>query len=206
MIVRVSPGSPSQWKATLSPPPASTCRSRQLYEALSVPPANHVTHGGVPLHHRVPVREPGEPFRLLGPERLEVGVGSVVDLRVGHDRSFDERRRRRERPVPPRAGPRCSARSSLIDPPEVSAAAEDASYAGCRDRASRSAGRSAVVLEPDPCVRPGAMCLQRWARRGPPSLVRPPSGAASRERRQAHGRRGLLHEVPREAASSKARS
>ena len=46
MIVRVSPGSPSQWNATLSPPPASTWRSRQLYEALSMPPSNHVTHGG----------------------------------------------------------------------------------------------------------------------------------------------------------------
>ena len=76
MIVRVSPGSPSQWKATLSPPPASTWRSRQLYEAFSVPPANQVTHGGVPVHDRVPPREPGEPFGLLGPERLVVGVGS----------------------------------------------------------------------------------------------------------------------------------
>ena len=46
MIVRVSPGSPSQWKATLSPRPASTCRSTQLYAALSWPPTNHFANGG----------------------------------------------------------------------------------------------------------------------------------------------------------------
>src|SRR5437867_8562414 len=46
VIVRVSPGSPSQWNATLPPPPASTWRSRQLYETLSDPPANHFTQGG----------------------------------------------------------------------------------------------------------------------------------------------------------------
>ena len=45
MSVRVSPGSPSQWKATLSPRPASTWRSRQLYETLSVPPTNHLAKG-----------------------------------------------------------------------------------------------------------------------------------------------------------------
>src|SRR3954453_9881786 len=47
VIVRVSPGSPSQWKATLSPLPASTCRSTQLYAALSVPPVNHLANGGL---------------------------------------------------------------------------------------------------------------------------------------------------------------
>ena len=46
MIARSSPGSPSQKYATLSPPPASTCRSRQLYDALSCPPSNHFTQGG----------------------------------------------------------------------------------------------------------------------------------------------------------------
>src|ERR1700761_3231705 len=45
VIVRVSPGSPSQWKATLSPLPASTCRSTQLYDAFSSPPTNHLANG-----------------------------------------------------------------------------------------------------------------------------------------------------------------
>ena len=45
MMVRVSPGSPSQWKATLSPRPASTWRSRQLYDTLSSPPRNHLANG-----------------------------------------------------------------------------------------------------------------------------------------------------------------
>jgi hypothetical protein len=43
--LRVS-SSPSQKNATLSPLPASTCRSRQLAEALSVPPSNHLANGG----------------------------------------------------------------------------------------------------------------------------------------------------------------
>ena len=45
-MVRVSPGSPSQWIATLSPWPASTCRSTQLYATLSSPPTNHFANGG----------------------------------------------------------------------------------------------------------------------------------------------------------------
>ena len=44
-MVRVSPGSPSQWKATLSPRPAATWRSRQLYDTLSWPPTNHLAKG-----------------------------------------------------------------------------------------------------------------------------------------------------------------
>ena len=45
---RVCPsGSPTQWKATLSPLPASTCRSTQLYDALSLPPTNHLAKGGL---------------------------------------------------------------------------------------------------------------------------------------------------------------
>ena len=45
MMVRVSPGSPSQWKATRSPSPASTWRSTQLTATLSVPPTNHLAKG-----------------------------------------------------------------------------------------------------------------------------------------------------------------
>src|SRR5487761_1221898 len=44
-MVRLSPGSPSQWKATRSPSPAATGRSRQLYETLSVPPVNQRAKG-----------------------------------------------------------------------------------------------------------------------------------------------------------------
>src|SRR3954453_23672562 len=39
-------GSPTQCSATLSPRPASTCRSTQLYAALSLPPTNHFANGG----------------------------------------------------------------------------------------------------------------------------------------------------------------
>src|SRR5512138_2609039 len=51
VIVRVSPGSPSQCSATRSPRPASTWRSRQLYDTLSVPPTNHLANGG--SHSRI---------------------------------------------------------------------------------------------------------------------------------------------------------
>ena len=50
-MVRVSPGSPSQWNATLSPRPASTWRSRQLLVTLSVPPTNHFAKGS--SHSRI---------------------------------------------------------------------------------------------------------------------------------------------------------
>src|ERR1700682_4332834 len=44
--LRLSPtGSPSQWMATRSPFPASTCRSTQLYATLSLPPTNHLANG-----------------------------------------------------------------------------------------------------------------------------------------------------------------
>jgi len=39
---RVTPSSPCQWKAIPSQRPASTCRSRQLLEALIRPSVNHV--------------------------------------------------------------------------------------------------------------------------------------------------------------------
>ena len=44
-MVRVSPGSPSQWKATRSPLPVSTWRSTQLTDTLSLPPTNHLAKG-----------------------------------------------------------------------------------------------------------------------------------------------------------------
>jgi hypothetical protein len=50
-MVRVSPGSPIQWYATLPPRPRSTCRSTQLYATFSSPPENHLANGG--SHSRV---------------------------------------------------------------------------------------------------------------------------------------------------------
>src|SRR6478672_6484102 len=41
-----SPSSPRQWNATRSPLPASTWRSRQLWETLSLPSENHLKNGG----------------------------------------------------------------------------------------------------------------------------------------------------------------
>ena len=41
-----STGSPSQWKATFSPSPASTCRSTQLKQTFSLPPRYHLAYGG----------------------------------------------------------------------------------------------------------------------------------------------------------------
>src|SRR6478672_1117626 len=44
-MVRVSPGSPSQWMATCSPCPAATCRSTQFTATFRVPSANHLAWG-----------------------------------------------------------------------------------------------------------------------------------------------------------------
>src|SRR6478672_5301705 len=44
-MLRVSPGSPSQWIATCCPCPASTCRSTQFTATLSFPSANHFACG-----------------------------------------------------------------------------------------------------------------------------------------------------------------
>src|SRR5438093_13281740 len=46
IVRRSSSGSPSQWYATLSPLPASTCRSTQLKQTLSLPPRYHFAYGG----------------------------------------------------------------------------------------------------------------------------------------------------------------
>src|ERR687886_1080254 len=45
---RSSSGSPSQKYATLPPLPASTWRSTQLKQTLSLPPRNHFAYGGSP--------------------------------------------------------------------------------------------------------------------------------------------------------------
>ena len=47
MMSRRSPaGSPSQWNATLPPAPASTWRSTQLKQTLSLPPRKNFAYGG----------------------------------------------------------------------------------------------------------------------------------------------------------------
>src|SRR2546426_12691721 len=74
VIVRRSPsGSPSQWYATLSPLPASTCRSTQLKQTLSLPPRYHFAYGGPHpqsleegSHHVTPVR-PSLPHKSSHP-------------------------------------------------------------------------------------------------------------------------------------------
>ena len=101
-MVRVSPGSPSQWNATWSPRPASTWRSRQLYETLSVPPDEPLGDGQVPLEGGVEVGHQVEQLRgLPGPERLGVGVGLVVEVGAG---------RQGRRAGTPRAAGRCGPR------------------------------------------------------------------------------------------------
>src|SRR6476619_2194409 len=44
-MLRESPGSPSQWIATVSPNPASTCRSTQFTATFNPPSANHLACG-----------------------------------------------------------------------------------------------------------------------------------------------------------------
>src|SRR3981081_3016176 len=46
-VTRVTPSSAQKRLAVLSPRPCSTLRSRQLYDALSVPSSNHLKNGGV---------------------------------------------------------------------------------------------------------------------------------------------------------------
>ena len=84
-MVRVSPGSPSQWIATWSPRPASTCRSRQLYATLSCAADEPLRERRVrPVEHLVPLLGPvpaGRPARSQKPSRSALGLG----VRVGGD-------------------------------------------------------------------------------------------------------------------------
>ena len=97
MMVRVSPGSPSQWKATRSPRPAATWRSTQLTATLSLPPTNHLAKGRSHSSTVGPRRVPRQALGLGGPEGQRVGLGLGVDagLRVG---LLGELLRRREGP------------------------------------------------------------------------------------------------------------
>ena len=82
MIVRVSPGSPSQWKATFSPLPASTCRSTQLYGDVELPADEPLRERRLPVQDRVPLRGPGQPLGLIGPERQPIRVRPLVRIRL----------------------------------------------------------------------------------------------------------------------------
>ena len=84
MIVRVSPsGSPTQWKATLSPRPASTWRSTQLYGGVQPAADEPLGVGQVPLEGPVPVVVPGQPGRLALPPAEGVGGRLLVDAGLG---------------------------------------------------------------------------------------------------------------------------
>ena len=84
-MVRVSPGSPSQWKATRSPRPASTWRSTQLTATLSLPPTNHLAKGR--FHSRTSRPGLGPVSRLAcasqKPSGSACGLGVDPGLRVG---------------------------------------------------------------------------------------------------------------------------
>ena len=96
---RVSPGSPSQWIATWSPWPASTCRSTQLTATLSRPPTNHFANGASDQSSAVSHGcAHSQLARLLLPEGDPVGGGLVVRRRGGVGLG-GELRRRREGPV-----------------------------------------------------------------------------------------------------------
>ena len=100
MIVRVSPGSPSQWNATLSPRPASTWRSRQFSGDVERAADEPLREGQLPLEDRVPLVIPVEEVGgLPGPEPLEVLVGLVVEEGPGDERLLLELVARREGPV-----------------------------------------------------------------------------------------------------------
>ena len=110
-MVRVSPGSPSQWIATCSPCPASTCRSTQFTATFNSPSANHFACGasdqsstwvnGVAQVSR---------FACSAQNAIRVGRGPLVRLRR-QVRVRRELRRRRERPI---LGPQIIQRNSAI--------------------------------------------------------------------------------------------
>jgi hypothetical protein len=99
-MVRVSPGSPSQWKATLSPRPASTWRSTAVVRHVQLAADEPLREGQLPLEGGVEVGVPAEQLAgLAGPEGLVVGGGLVVEGPVGDEGLGDELRRRREAPL-----------------------------------------------------------------------------------------------------------
>ena len=77
---RSSAGSPSQWNATLAPLPASTCRSTQLYVALSLPPTNHFAYGR--FHSQTVSNGSNHVTRSRASVLPELVAAPVVDLRL----------------------------------------------------------------------------------------------------------------------------
>ena len=82
-MVRLSPGSPSQCSATLSPWPASTCRSTQLARDVELAADEPLGEGRLPVEDLAPLRRPVEPLGLLLPEREPVLRGLVVEVGLG---------------------------------------------------------------------------------------------------------------------------
>ena len=105
VIARVSPGSPSKWMATLSPLPAATWRSRQLWATLSLPPTNHLAYGS--SHSQIvshSVSQSSSSPACRGPEPLVVLGRLVVHPRAGDEGVLLERLGGRERAVLGRQG------------------------------------------------------------------------------------------------------
>ncbi len=121
VIVRVSPGSPSQWKATLSPLPASTWRSTQLTATLSRPPMNHLANGGCQSSTWSHSVSHCSALGLLFPEGEPVLGGVVVEVGLG-DRLRARTPRSAGSGVPRAAGwrgPRCSSVHDLLLSPDA---------------------------------------------------------------------------------------
>ena len=79
-----SASSASQWKATRSPLPAATWRSRQLAETFSLPPANHFACGGSDQSRTSSHGSIHSSFSAqLAHHASRVGRGLLVDAGVG---------------------------------------------------------------------------------------------------------------------------
>ena len=153
-MVRVSPGSPSQWKATRSPLPGRDVAVEAVLADVELPAHEPLGEGQVPLEDRVPVVLPGEQVgRLAGPEALEVGLGLVVELGVGDEGVGLEPGRRRERAVLERGSPRSpgsasrhASHSSTRKPPRpVGSRRASASLTRLRAAARRGRRRGPLV-------------------------------------------------------------
>ena len=87
-----SPSSPRQWNATRSPLPASTWRSRQLWETLSLPSWNHLKNGGFESSSASvgSSNQSSSSVRLLQPPPGRVLLRLLVHRQVGDEGVLDE--------------------------------------------------------------------------------------------------------------------
>ena len=149
----------------------------------------------VPDHHRVPRTRPGQLASLLGPEGLVIGVRAVVDRR-------DRPRSRCSRNRPEGSNTPCSdSRASMVRSTSLTCVSSPSVGAeGCIVRTRRNAGRPGGPRDATARNAEGA-CI--GVRTAPPSSVSRPMGRlrsiSGKGKEAADGRRGLLHEVPREA-------